>query len=103
MTTPTPTPNAPSAESADLPGPEQIAELRKEIDWLDAEIVRLIKRRTEVSRTIGRVRLANGGPRLVLNRENDVLARYRELGKEGPQIAMAILTLGRGPLGRERQ
>jgi chorismate mutase len=98
----TPTPPAPSAQSEDLPGPEQIKELRKEIDWLDAEIVRLIKRRTEVSRTIGRVRLANGGPRLVLNRENDVLARYRELGKEGQQIAMAMLSLGRGPLGRER-
>lgn len=99
MITPTPTP---SAQSEDLPGPEQIVELRKEIDWLDAEIVRLIKRRTEVSRTIGRVRLANGGPRLVLNRENDVLARYRDLGKEGQQIAMAMLSLGRGPLGRER-
>ena len=99
MITPTP---APSAPSEDLPGPEQIAELRKEIDWLDAEIVRLVKRRTEVSKTIGRVRLANGGPRLVLNRENDVLARYRELGKEGQQIAMAMLSLGRGPLGRER-
>lgn len=98
----TPTPPAPSTQSEDLPGPEQIAELRKEIDWLDAEIVRLVKRRTEVSQTIGRVRLANGGPRLVLNRENDVLARYRELGKEGQQIAMAMLSLGRGPLGRER-
>ena len=98
----TPTPHVDSAPSDDLPGPEQIAELRKEIDWLDAEILRLIKRRTEVSKLIGRVRLANGGPRLVLNRENDVLARYRDLGKEGQQIAMAMLSLGRGPLGRER-
>ncbi len=98
----TPTPPIESAESEGLPGPEEIAELRKEIDWLDAEIVRLLKRRTEVSKTIGRVRMANGGPRLVLNRENDVLARYRDLGKEGQQIAMAILSLGRGPLGRER-
>lgn len=98
----TPTSPIESAEPQDLPGPEEIAELRKEIDWLDAEIVRLIKRRTEVSKTIGKVRMANGGPRLVLNRENDVLSRYRDLGKEGPQIAMAILSLGRGPLGRER-
>jgi chorismate mutase len=88
------------AETGALPGPEQIAELRKEIDWLDSEILRLVKRRTEVSKTIGKVRLANGGPRLVLNRENDVLARYRELGKEGQQLAMALLSLGRGPLGR---
>jgi chorismate mutase len=84
----------------ELPGPEQIAELRQEIDWLDSEILRLVKRRTEISKTIGAVRLANGGPRLVLNRENDVLARYRDLGKEGQQLAMALLSLGRGPLGR---
>jgi chorismate mutase len=96
MTSPTDSP----AETGALPGPEQIAELRKEIDWLDSEILRLVKRRTEVSKTIGKVRLANGGPRLVLNRENDVLARYRELGKEGQQLAMALLSLGRGPLGR---
>ena len=89
-----------AASGDDLPGPEQIAELRKEIDWLDSEILRLVKRRTEISQTIGAVRLANGGPRLVLNRENNVLARYRELGKEGQQLAMALLSLGRGPLGR---
>src|SRR6266498_2974200 len=98
----TPTPPIESAESEGLPGPEEIAELRKEIDWLDAEIVRLLKRRTEVSKTIGRVRMANGGPRLVLNRENDVLARYRDLGKEGQQIAMAILAQV-AVAGRERQ
>jgi chorismate mutase len=92
------TPTTPAAET--LPPPEQIAELREEIDWLDTEILRLVKRRTEISKTIGRVRLANGGPRLVLNRENNVLARYRELGKEGQQLAMALLSLGRGPLGR---
>jgi chorismate mutase len=83
-----------------LPGPEQIAELRKEIDWLDGEILRLVTRRTEISKTIGAVRMANGGTRLVLNRENDVLAKYRVLGKEGQQLAMALLSLGRGPLGR---
>jgi chorismate mutase len=99
MTTPTSAETGSSAD-AELPGPERIAELRREIDWLDSEILRLVKRRTEVSKTIGAVRLANGGPRLVLNRENDVLARYRELGKEGQQLAMALLSLGRGPLGR---
>ncbi len=99
MTTPT---SENATDTEELPGPEEIAELRKEIDWLDAEILRLAKRRTEVSKTIGKVRIANGGPRLVLNRENDVLARYRELGKEGQQIAMALLSLGRGPLGRAR-
>jgi chorismate mutase len=82
------------------PAAEEIDELRKEIDWLDAEILRLVKRRAEVSRTIGAARMAAGGPRIVYNREIDVLARYRDLGVEGRKLAMALLELGRGPLGR---
>jgi chorismate mutase len=78
----------------------EIGELRKEIDWLDAEIVRLVKRRAEVSQQVGAARMAAGGPRIVVNREMDVLARYRDLGPEGRKIAMALLALGRGPLGR---
>jgi chorismate mutase len=86
--------------SQPAPADDEIAELRKEIDWLDAEILRLVKRRTEVSKTIGAARMAAGGPRIVYNREIDVLARYRELGPEGRRLAMALLNLGRGPLGR---
>jgi chorismate mutase len=97
--TPTSQDSAPSSTEG-LPGPDQIAELRQEIDWLDGEILRLVKRRTEISKIIGAVRLANGGPKLVLNRENTVISRYKELGKEGQQLAMALLSLGRGPLGR---
>lgn len=78
----------------------EIAELRKEIDWLDTEIVRLVKRRAEVSQQVGAARMAVGGPRIVVNREMDVLARYRDLGPEGRKIAMALLELGRGKLGR---
>jgi chorismate mutase len=88
-----------ASEEADLP-PQDISELRKEIDWLDAEILRLIKRRVEVSKTIGAARMAAGGTRIVYNREMDVLARYRDLGPEGRQLAMALLNLGRGRLGR---
>jgi chorismate mutase len=78
----------------------EIGELRKEIDWLDAEILRLVKRRAEVSKQVGAARMAAGGPRIVVNREMDVLARYRDLGPEGRKIAMALLALGRGQLGR---
>jgi chorismate mutase len=87
-------------EQPGLPADDEIAQLRKEIDWLDAEILRLVKRRVEVSKTIGAARMAAGGPRIVYNREIDVLARYRELGPEGRRLAMALLNLGRGPLGR---
>lgn len=74
--------------------------LRTEIDYLDAEILRLVQRRTAVSQTIGNARRAAGGPRVVHGREMAVLNRYRELGKEGHELAMLLLRLGRGRLGR---
>jgi chorismate mutase len=77
-----------------------ITELRDEIDSLDAEILRMVKRRVEVSRRIGALRMASGGTRIVVSREMDVLNRYRELGPEGKALALALLNMGRGRLGR---
>ncbi|MGD9530803.1 chorismate mutase [Pseudonocardia sp.] len=89
-----------SAENAaDIPAAEEIDALRLEIDQLDADILRLIKRRSEVSQRIGRARMAAGGPRIVYNREMAVLARFRELGSEGRELGMILLRLGRGRLG----
>ncbi|TCP49399.1 chorismate mutase [Tamaricihabitans halophyticus] len=93
-------PSTGQAEPTQPPSATEIVELRKEIDWLDSEILRLVKRRVEVSQLIGAARMAAGGPRIVYNREMDVLARYRDLGPEGRQLAMALLNLGRGRLGR---
>jgi len=93
-------PTSAGEETASTPSDDEIGALRKEIDWLDAEILRLVKRRVEVSKAVGAARMAAGGPRIVVNREMDVLARYRELGTEGRKLAMALLALGRGPLGR---
>ena len=98
-TQPTNTPEN-TEDAEETAPPADISELRKEIDWLDKEILRLVKRRVEVSKTIGAARMAAGGTRIVYNREMDVLARYRELGPEGRQLAMALLNLGRGRLGR---
>ena len=89
-----------AAANADPTPPSDITALREEIDWLDTEILRLVKRRVEVSKTIGSIRMANGGTRIVASREMDVLNRYRELGPEGRALAMALLNLGRGRLGR---
>lgn len=86
--------------SQDTGSSEDISELRHEIDYLDAEILRLVQRRTEVSKVIGAARMASGGPRIVYSREMAVLARYRELGVEGRELAMLLLRLGRGRLGR---
>jgi chorismate mutase len=81
---------------------EQLANiegLREEIDRLDAEILAAVKRRAEVSQTIGKVRMASGGTRLVHSREMQVIERYSELGPEGKDLAMLLLRLGRGRLG----
>jgi chorismate mutase len=83
----------------DIPADEEIQQLRLEIDRLDAEILELVKQRTEVSRRIGRARMAAGGPRIVYSREMAVLARFRELGAEGRELGMLLLKLGRGRLG----
>ena len=77
-----------------------IDQLRTEIDELDAQILQLVRRRSEVSRQIGAARIAAGGTRIVHSREMAVLGRYRELGQEGRELAMLLLRLGRGPLGR---
>lgn len=89
-----------NTQAQDTDGAQDLDSLRGEIDSLDAEILRLVKRRVEVSQAIGAARMAAGGTRIVYNREMDVLARYRELGPEGRQLAMALLNLGRGRLGR---
>jgi chorismate mutase len=78
---------------------DDIDALRVEIDHLDAEILRLVKRRTEVSKRIGKARMAAGGPRIVYSREMAVLARFRELGSEGRDLGLLLLRLGRGRLG----
>ncbi|MEW5810528.1 MAG: chorismate mutase [Actinomycetota bacterium] len=76
-------------------------ELRHEIDALDEEILRLIQRSVEVSRRVGRSRRDAGGPRIVYQRELEIIARYRtRLGREGNALAAILLRLGRGPLGR---
>ena len=88
-----------TAGENDIPAEDEIQALRVEIDQLDADILRLIKRRSEVSQRIGAARMAAGGPRIVYNREMAVLARFRELGPEGRELAMMLLRLGRGRLG----
>ncbi len=76
-----------------------IDDLRAEIDRLDAAILEAVKRRTEVSRAIGRARMATGGTRLVHSREMKVIERYSALGAEGKDLAMLLLRMGRGRLG----
>ena len=59
--------------------------LRAEIDRLDAAILAAVRERTEVSRAIGRARMASGGTRLVHSREMKVIERYSALGDGGKE------------------
>lgn len=80
-----------------------IDEARAEIDRQDAIILEAVQRRTAISKKIGETRIANGGTRLVHSREVAILDRYAELGPEGKNLALVVLKLGRGALGRQSQ
>jgi chorismate mutase len=95
--TPEPT-NSEESMSTEAEVPD-IDELRQEIDQLDATILTAVARRTEVSKLIGKARMASGGTRLVHSREMKVIERYSTLGPEGKDLAMLLLRLGRGRLG----
>jgi len=70
---------------------------RERIDAIDAELIELIRRRVAVSAQIQTARVAEGGRRLDLSRETEVIGRYtRSLGRPGTSVAMALLELGRG-------
>ena len=76
-----------------------IAGLRERLDEIDAKLIELWQERARISQEVGRTRVASGGTRLVLNRENEILDRYRTaLGADGVQLALLILRAGRGPL-----
>jgi chorismate mutase len=78
---------------------ETIAELRSRIDTVDSEIIRLWLERAELSRRVGAARIAAGGTRLVLAREQQIVEKFRDaLGNDGASLAMLILRAGRGPL-----
>ncbi|MCE9517374.1 MAG: chorismate mutase [Mycobacterium sp.] len=94
-------PEPPHEENDEMTTDEltDIDDLRTEIDRLDAEILAAVKRRTEVSQSIGKVRMASGGTRLVHSREMAVIERYSALGADGKDLAMLLLRMGRGRLG----
>lgn len=96
--TPQDTPASTGPEPAGPAG--RIGELRAEIDACDAEIIRLVQRRLEVSREIGQLRKAAGGTRLSLAREQAVLATFSAaLGPaDGTALGMMLLRRGRGAL-----
>lgn len=77
----------------------QIASIRRRIDEIDSTLIDLWQERAQLSRQVGATRMASGGTRLVLSREQEILERFRaSLGADGTQVALLLLRAGRGPL-----
>ena len=71
-------------------------ELHTAIDDLDAEILALVRRRTELTRTAGLARVHAGLPRTAQHSEMGAVRRYEaELGREGVGLAILLMRLGR--------
>jgi chorismate mutase len=76
-----------------------VSSMRLRIDEIDAALIRLWQERAELSQQIGAVRIAAGGTRLVLSREQEILKRFQEaIGYDGTQLGLLVLRAGRGPL-----
>ncbi|GAA1785446.1 chorismate mutase [Luedemannella flava] len=93
------TPPGTTIASVDAVPDEHISALRERIDEIDSAIIELWLERAAISQEVGKTRVASGGTRLVLAREQQIVARFREaLGPDGVQVAMLLLRAGRGPL-----
>jgi chorismate mutase len=78
---------------------DPIDDLRARIDAVDAEIIRLWRERASLSGQVGAARIAAGGTRLVLAREQQIVEKFRDaLGPDGAPLAMLLLRAGRGRL-----
>jgi chorismate mutase len=79
------------------PAADPIPDLRARIDQLDGQIMRLLGQRAELSGQVQAHRIASGGVRLALGREQAVLRAYRDgLGDSGTAVGEAVLRLCRG-------
>ncbi|HEX5541252.1 MAG TPA: chorismate mutase [Micromonospora sp.] len=76
-----------------------ICGMRDRIDEIDRTLIALWQERASLSQQVGATRVASGGTRLALSREQEILDRFhRELGADGTQLALLLLRAGRGPL-----
>jgi chorismate mutase len=81
------------------PAGAHIAELRARIDEIDTSLIQLWQERARISQEVGATRVAAGGTRLALSREQEILNRFRTaLGADGTPLALLLLRAGRGPL-----
>lgn len=68
------------------------------LDQLDDELLAVIQHRRQVSAVVQQLRRADGGPRVLYTRENEIIQRYAQsVGSLGAQLAMLVLAYCRGP------
>jgi chorismate mutase len=97
VTAPAALSSAVAAENVGQPTPAGVRSGRAQIDDLDARILALITERVHTAAGIQAARIADGGRRLDLKRETEIIARYRAaLGRPGVTVALAVLELCRG-------
>ncbi len=86
-----------TADTTPPQAPEGVLSGRAQIDDLDARILALITERIQTAAAIQAARIAEGGRRIDLRRETEIISRYRvALGRPGVTVAMAMLELCRG-------
>jgi chorismate mutase len=91
--------NTENTGTGEVPAAHEIKAMRERIDEIDQAIIDLWLERARLSQQVGRTRMASGGTRLVLSREQEIFERFRSaLGADGIQVAQMILRAGRGPL-----
>ena len=61
--------------------PGDLSEVRRRIDAIDAQLVRLISERGQLAQQVGRLKAADGTPIYASDRESEIL---RRLAQDGP-------------------
>ncbi len=61
---------------------EDIKAIRKRIDYIDEEIVKLLAERVKAAKDIGRLKKEKGLPIIDFKRENEIYSRVRSLAIE---------------------
>ncbi|MEU5843091.1 chorismate mutase [Rhodococcus sp. NPDC047139] len=75
----------------------ELGELFEQIRELDAQLLEVIKRRSELVHRIGASTKGTDASREAQAEEMAVLGRFDELGTDGSTLAMTLLRLGRTP------
>ncbi|UYP20278.1 chorismate mutase [Rhodococcus sp. Z13] len=73
----------------------ELGHMFDQLKALDAQILEVIKRRSELSQRIGAAAEAAAATREAQAEEMAVLNRFQELGADGSALAMTLLRLGR--------